>query len=191
MTVEEIREDATYQGLRAAFDARIHTGRLRLKIDVSFGDPIEPGPERIELERIRREDPPLALLSFPLAMVLAEKTVTALARGSANTRWRDFADILAITRSNTIEGGEAYASIVAVAEHRRVELYPLSVLVDEYATAADGRWESWHRRQPYEIEAPVDFRETLLEVARFADTATLARVVEKIWQPGTGWQPSS
>jgi len=190
VTVEEIRDTAVYQGLRAAFDARIHTARLRLKIDVSFGDPIEPGPERIELERIHPEDGILVLLSFPLTMVLAEKAVTAIARGSANTRWRDFSDILAITRSNTIEGSEAFASIAAVAEHRQVALYPLSDIVDEYVTAAGGRWETWHRVQPYEVQAPVDFRDTLLEVARFTDTAISDRAGDRNWQPDTGWQPS-
>ena len=190
VTIEEIRETATYQGVRAAFDARIHTAHLRLKVDVSFGDPIEPGPERTELERIHPGDAPLVLLSFPLTMVLAEKTVTAIARGSANTRWRDFADILAITRSNTIEGNEAWASIVAVAKHRQVELYPLSAIADEFVAAAGGRWEIWHRNQPYEVQAPVDFRDTLLEAARFADIAMSEHVADQIWQPGTGWQPS-
>jgi len=119
ITVGAIRDTAVYQGLRAAFDAHIHTARLRLKVDVSFGDPIGPGLERIGLERIHPEDGVLVLLSFPLTMMLAEKTVTAIARGSANTRWRDFSDILAITRSNTIEGSEAHASILAdVARHR-------------------------------------------------------------------------
>lgn len=36
---------------------------------------------------------PLALSGYPLPMVYAEKLVTALQRGTVNTRWRDFADV--------------------------------------------------------------------------------------------------
>jgi hypothetical protein len=190
VTIEEIRKAASYQGLRAALDAHVHTARLRLKIDFSFGDPIEPGPERIALDRMHPEDAPLILLSFPLTMVLAEKAVTAIARGSANTRWRDFSDVIAITRSNTIDGGEAYASIATVAKHRHVELYPLFAIVEEHVAASGRRWEIWHRNQPYEVQAPLSFREALLEVARFTDTAISSQAADQTWRSGTGWQSS-
>lgn len=35
----------------------------------------------------------IVVRGYPLAMVHAEKIVTALVRGTANTRWRDFADL--------------------------------------------------------------------------------------------------
>lgn len=36
---------------------------------------------------------------YPRVMVLAEKIVTAIQRGTANTRWRDFVDIVALSDS--------------------------------------------------------------------------------------------
>lgn len=36
------------------------------------------------------------VVGYPVEMVLAEKVVTATARGTANTRWRDFVDIAAL-----------------------------------------------------------------------------------------------
>jgi hypothetical protein len=44
---------------------------------------------------------PVHILGYPLPMVIAEKMVTALERGPANTRWRDFGDVLNIIRTQT------------------------------------------------------------------------------------------
>lgn len=64
---------------------------------MNFGDPISLPPERIEVPRIVDIGlKPVHLLGYPLAMVLAEKIVTAIDRGETNTRWRDFADIYVI-----------------------------------------------------------------------------------------------
>lgn len=57
-----------------------------------MGDPIWPAAVTVRLPRLL-DDEPLVLQSYPLPMVLAEKLVTAIARGTANTRWRDFADL--------------------------------------------------------------------------------------------------
>ena len=51
-------------------------------------------------------------------MVLAEKIVTALQRGSASTRWRDFGDIFTITGRLTFKAGDLRQALQAVAQYR-------------------------------------------------------------------------
>lgn len=68
---------------------------------------------------------PVTLLGYPLTMVLAEKIVTAIDRGVANTRWRDFADVYTLTRLHSVDGGELRTSIETVAEYGKVTLAPL------------------------------------------------------------------
>jgi len=99
-----IRDQAEYSGIRVAMDASVHSADLRLKIDFSFGDPISPEPTVTQIESMMPGSDPITILSFLVTMVLAEKITTAASRGTANTRWRDFADILAIVRSNDIDG---------------------------------------------------------------------------------------
>lgn len=48
-------------------------------------------------------------------MVLAEKIVTATERGTANTRWRDFADIYLLTTIHTIPADTTRRAIHVVA----------------------------------------------------------------------------
>jgi hypothetical protein len=39
-------------------------------------------------------------------MVLAEKLVTAIDRGQANTRWRDFADVYVLTQAHPVDAND-------------------------------------------------------------------------------------
>ena len=45
-----------------------------------------------------------------LSMVFAEKIVTAVQRGTANTRWRDYADIAFLSAAHDANGDELAAS---------------------------------------------------------------------------------
>ena len=36
-------------------------------------------------------------------------------RGTANTRWRDFVDVYALTRQHSLNGGELHESMITVA----------------------------------------------------------------------------
>jgi hypothetical protein len=70
-------------------------------------------------------------------MVLAEKGITAVERGQANTRWRDFCDLLLLSRRHAVAGDDLTISISAVAAHRQTQLTLLGEVLDGY----------WHRNQ--------------------------------------------
>jgi hypothetical protein len=57
-----------------------------------IGDPIWPETTTVAVPRLRG-GAPTELPGYPMHMVHAEETVTAIQRGIANTRWRDFGDI--------------------------------------------------------------------------------------------------
>lgn len=95
ITAHTIREDNDYAGIRVRLLATLGRARLQVGVDVNFGDPIWPAPSEVALPRlVQIGQEPVRLLGYPLPMVIAEKTVTAIERGEANTRWRDFADVL-------------------------------------------------------------------------------------------------
>ncbi len=97
--VETIRDDADYPCLRATVSGSLATAILRFHIDINIGDPTWPEPRSIELPRLLGSAS-LTLDGYSAELVLAEKIVTALQRGTANTRWRDFVDrVSAPTRS--------------------------------------------------------------------------------------------
>lgn len=115
---EVIREEDEYSGVRVSMDAQLASASLPFHVDVNVGDPIWPAPSTVEVPR-RRGGEPIVLAGYPIHMVHAEKIVTAVQRGVANTRWRDFGDIYTLSRRHPIAASDLREAIDAVAAHPR------------------------------------------------------------------------
>lgn len=185
-----IREDDEYGGVRVTMPCALDRSRLRFHVDVSIGDPVWPAPGPVELPRLLGGS--LRLLGYPLAMVYAEKIVTAVQRGEATTRWRDFADIYLLSRRHEQHGAELVTSVRRVSEHRRADLYPLAQVLDGFANLAQSKWRVWRRRQRLDDRLPEDFSDVLDHVTDFADPALDGSAVGRSWSPASStWNSSS
>lgn len=71
---------------------------------MNVGDPIWPAPRAVELPRLLGGT--ITVIGYPLPMVFAEKIITALQRGTINTRWRDFADVYLLASRHGVDGAE-------------------------------------------------------------------------------------
>lgn len=180
-TAEVIREDDEYSGVRIGIDAQIATSRNKFHIDVNIGDPIVPSPTIVAVPRLMGGDP-IMLKGYPLHMVLAEKIVTALQRGIANTRWRDFGDIWSLARSRVVSGGDLQRAIREVAHYRRAELIALTDVLAGYADLAQPKWAAWRQRQSRD-ELPFQFHDVLAEVIDFAEPAITDDLSAMSWNP--------
>lgn len=122
-------------------------------------------------------------------MVLAEKIVTMIQRGTANTRWRDFLDVYALTRHQTLDGDHLYASMTTVATHRQTPLTPLSDALAGFAPLAQARWTAWRRRQQLALNSPERFTDILAAITNFADPAITGHTKALIWKTDIlAWQ---
>lgn len=182
---EVIRDEDAYSGVRVHLDCRLATAKTHLKVDVNIGDPISPAPEEIHVPRLLDETETIDLFGYPLPMVHAEKIVTALQRGTVNTRWRDFADIYLLSRQRAVDGDDVITAIQTVAQHRGVEVSPLSVALDGYTEArgVQGKWAAWRRKQELDDRLPESFGEVLTNVFAFADPALTGVVGGTEWRP--------
>lgn len=159
ITASVIRDGDAYPGVRASLDARLATARLKLSVDVNVGDPVVPAPIPTAVPTIL-EGEAIEVLAYPRAMVVAEKLVTALQRGRANTRWRDFADLFALLSASLVES-EITEALRAVADHRGASLQPLGVVLKGMPADVQRRWATWRERQGAEDRVPEDFSELL------------------------------
>ena len=98
--VASIMDDTDYPGIRVLLDATLETMQTPLKIDFSTGDVITPC-ELSYSYKLLFEDRSISLLAYNLETVLAEKLETLLARGTVNSRMRDFYDLYALERSQS------------------------------------------------------------------------------------------
>lgn len=177
-----IRNDDPYVGIRVYVRAHIATAVVDLRVDVGIADPIIPEPRTVDLPRLLGGS--IQVLAYPLEMVLAEKIVTAISRGTANTRWRDFWDVVSLSRRHVVQADVLTDSLRNVADFRQVELMPLShVLVDFHSLGQSG-WASWRRRNSLENSSPRDFGEVLAEYTRFADPVVRDASRGTVWDPG-------
>ena len=182
-TAESIRDEAIYAGVRVTMTAQLATARPHFHVDTNVGDPISPAPKNVCLPRLLGGE--IVLRGYPLAMVHAEKIVTAVARGTVNTRWRDFADIYLLALHHAIAGTELVRSTRRVAEHRQVQLVPLAQALDDYGQIGQQRWTAWRRRQRLEDRLPEPFDDVIAAVIDFADPAIIGSAESRSWDPAT------
>lgn len=166
-TAEMIRDDERYGGVRVRIHGMLSTAVIQLNIDISVGDPLWPPPEEVEVPRLLG-GPPIRIRGYRIELVLAERIVTALQRGTANTRWRDFVDIASLSRRD-LDDSVLVESIRRVAEYRQVPIRPLQGALAGYAQVAQQRWVAWRRKQGLADTTPAQFQDLLDQVLLFAD----------------------
>ena len=164
--IEPTREEDVYAGARAKISGTLSTAQVRFHVDFNIGDPLWPEPQPIQLPRLLGGTP-ISIVGYRVELILAEKIVTALQRGTANTRWRDFVDIAELS-SREINSDDLAESIRRVAASRQVELSPLSEPLRGFADLAQSRWAAWRRKQRLN-NTPESFADLLDDVIAFSD----------------------
>jgi predicted nucleotidyltransferase component of viral defense system len=183
ITAETIREQDEYSGVRVRLLARLATAREPFHVDVNTGDPIWPGPAEIALPRLLGQEP-IPLRGYPMEMVLAEKIVTAIERGPANTRWRDFGDIHLITGRCVFQAGQIRETLRTVADYRHVGLASLDQALDGYAEIGQPRWAAWRNKLRLTETVPANFGEALDSLKAFATPILTSSAADAAdWDP--------
>lgn len=178
-----IRSDDEYSGIRVTVPCTLASAKVSFHVDVNFGDPIWPEPRDVAVPRLFGGA--ISVRGYPLCMVLAEKLVTAVQRGTANTRWRDFADVYLLSGHHEIGADELTASITRVAAFRRAEMATLAQALDGFADLAQSRWASWVRRQRLDARLPTSFAEVLSAVQELADPIISGAPSGLAWRPAS------
>jgi Nucleotidyl transferase AbiEii toxin, Type IV TA system len=182
VTSRVIRDEDVYAGVRIAMDCAIATALVKLRLDVNFGDPITPAPQLIDLPALRPDDPPVRVLGYPLETVLAEKIITAIALGPANTRVRDYADICTLTGARSLRQVALREALIATAQHRGVAIASLSTTIGNLIVLRAGTYTAHRSGLGRDADRlPPDFEALVQAVVSFAD-----RLVDET-QPSKRW----
>lgn len=166
ISVQEIREQADYPGLRVRVSVSIGPWKGTAAWDVSTGDPIVPPPRQVTIDRIIGD--PITLLGYAPETTIAEKGITILERGITSTRWRDYLDIVALARHG-IDPDELLRSARAVARHRGVTLEPVAPHLAGYGAVAQAKWAAWRRKEHLESACEENLEDQITLVASYLD----------------------
>ncbi|OGI44838.1 MAG: hypothetical protein A2637_05775, partial [Candidatus Muproteobacteria bacterium RIFCSPHIGHO2_01_FULL_65_16] len=133
LTLEPIREDQEYAGLRAGFTAKLGNARIRLQVDIGGGDAVWPAPQE-QVYPAMLEFPAPRVLTYSREAVVAEKFEAMVVLGARNSRIKDFFDVHYLATHFPFEGVELAEAIRCTFDRRKTPL-PEEVpvgLTDEY-----------------------------------------------------------
>ena len=197
LVVEQIRDDQAYGGLRLRTSAHLAAAVVPVRVDVGFGDAVTPGPIELEYPVLLSQPAP-RLNSYPRETVVAEKLEAIVALGLANSRMKDFYDLLAMSRLFVFEGAVLAAALRATFERRGTKLPgdPPPSLTNAFSEDPQKmqQWRSFLVREPLLIDEP-DLSTVVREVSAFvmpaAHAAIDGRRMPILWGPDEGWRPAS
>ena len=95
--------------------------RVRVVIDIGFGDAIEPGIAEMELP-VLLDFPSPRLLAYPRETVIAEKFQAMVMLGRANSRMKDIYDIWRLSRTYPFEADGLARAIAATFARRKTAI---------------------------------------------------------------------
>jgi hypothetical protein len=195
MAVAPLRLATSYTGVAVKFDALLGRARMRMQIDVGFGDAVTPGPAAIRFPTLLDQPAP-HLLSYPVETVVAEKLEALVSIGFATTRIKDVYDLWAIATSFDLELADLHAAVTATFARRGTN-WPdeqPSALSDRFATDTGKQqlWAAFTRTRIKATEAPGTLAEAISLIRVFVAPVliSLAPTQEARWRRDTQqWVP--
>jgi len=182
LKVGPIREDKRYGGTRAILKAHISTAKVRLQVDIGFGDAIISEAQQVVFPALL-DFPPPKLLAYPRESVVAEKLEAMVQLDIANSRMKDFYDVVVLARRFEFEGELLVRAIRATFE-RRETLFPdktPSALTATFSadTSKNSQWRAFIRKAG--INDAGDLPSTIARIVEFLAEPLAAAAQSANW----------
>jgi predicted nucleotidyltransferase component of viral defense system len=119
--VDHVREELEYGGLRIKLNAKVDQARVRVVIDIGFGDSVEPGIAEMDLP-VLLDFPAPHLRAYARDTVIAEKFQAMVMLGRANSRMKDYYDIWVLSQNTQFQGDGLPRAIAPTFARRKTEI---------------------------------------------------------------------
>jgi len=142
--VDHVREELVYGGLRIKTNATVDKARVRVVIDIGFGDAVEPGLQEMDVP-VMLDFPAPHLRAYSRETVIAEKFQAMVMLGRANSRMKDLYDIWVLSRTHEFKGDGLARAIAATFKRRKTEIpsQPPDALSSAFAEGA-AKIQQWN-----------------------------------------------
>jgi len=187
-----IRDDQRYGGVRVAVPVSLAGARVRIQIDIGFGDIVTPGTEEQTWHDLLGY-PAAKLRTYPPETVIAEKLEAAVQLDIDNSRMKDFYDLdwLACHRSFDFEILHRAITRTFANRHTKLPSEAPFALTEAFSsdTGKQIQWNAFLRKNRLEVKSLDQvtgrLRGFLLPVILDSPSPTA-----KTWNPETGWTES-
>lgn len=136
VTVEDIRKEAGYAGVRVLIGASLDGARCNTQVDIGFGDAVTPNPLVADYPTLIDDLPAPRLRTYPIYSVVAEKFHAIALLGMTNSRLKDYFDLYVIFSRESLNPKTLAQAINATFTRRGMDIptkLPVG-LSDEFAS---------------------------------------------------------
>jgi predicted nucleotidyltransferase component of viral defense system len=119
--IDRVREELEYGGLRIKTNATVDGARVRVVVDIGFGDATEPGLTEMDLP-VLLDFPTPHLRAYARETVIAEKFQALVMLGRTTSRMKDLYDIWVLSRTYEFKGDGLARAIAATFARRKTEI---------------------------------------------------------------------
>lgn len=193
VVAHEIREAQEYPGVRVRIPATLGTARVSVQVDVGFGDAITPDAVETEFPTLLGHEAP-RIRAYPQETAVSEKLEAICSIGMANSRMKDYYDLLTLSRRFEFDGQTLTQAIRSTFERRGTPL-PSEVpigLSDEFGTNEDKQkqWRAFLNRTGL-ADVPAELVRVVEGVRVFLGPALLVAASDEtdiqFWTPSERW----
>lgn len=186
-----IKAEAKYQGVRITGKANLHKTLVPYQIDIGFGDAV-PSAATTAMVPVFLSDVPAPILKvYPLESVIAEKFHAMVLLGFANSRMKDFFDIVTFARVMPLESLKLQAAIEATFNRRVTPMAHKALDIFSAAFKADHskqiQWQAFitKNRLLTSDSFPVTVEKIEQLLQPICENLTINKNVNNIWDAQT------
>ncbi len=182
ITYEVLKEDDEYEGIRFKFIASLGKTKSRIQIDIGFGDDVPMGFKERVFPIFLNDLAAPVLLMYPLESVIAEKFQAIVYLGEANSRMKDFYDILFLAQNNEFSMPMLNSAIMATFEKRKTDIEKRHfIYAEKYINLKTGLWNAYLRK--IGSTDAISFQEVLRKTESFLEPVISKAKTDLVWSP--------
>lgn len=160
VTVDTIKKDGGYTGARVELFGELAKAKIKIQIDIGYGDAVTPGPIDAHYPVLLSDLPAPKIRTYPIYTVIAEKLHAIALLGMANSRLKDYLDLYVLLNNEQIDN-QILAEAIQATFTRRGMILPEALpigLTDEFANdpSRESMWKAFLRKNELEQRSLVE-----------------------------------
>lgn len=177
-----LKEDDEYEGIRLTLSASLGKIKSRVQIDIGFGDEVPSGFKEKVFPVYLNDLAAPVLLTYPLESVIAEKFQAIVYIGEANSRRKDFYDILFLAEHNEFSMESLHSAVMATFDKRKTDIGKHHfIYADKYINLKTGLWNAFLRK--IGSADIVTFQEVVRKTESFFEPVIKSSKTDRVWSP--------
>lgn len=190
---EPIQEQNEYTGIRSTFLAELDKSKIKMQIDIGFGDIIYPDPIAFEYPTLL-DMPSPRVKGYTPETLISENLHTMFRHGIANSRMKDIYDIWLLSRQFTFSGDRLSEAIEKTFHNRGMEIKEQEPLIFSNTFKNDQtknqQWNAFINKNTLST-LPNDFIEAMDQIEPFIAPILYSYKSDKnfdlVWHPPGPW----